>query len=439
MGENRKWVKALAEQLIWGHGLEKREANLGNKEVLWISCYAPYDKVGHAGGKIHNYYLKYLHKNCNNVRLLTICREEEIEKLDLDQYGIPGDIIVMKSRLDCKIVRFLGMLNAEYNIFHKYAGKLTGYRERPMKARLRKISQSGYRPKVIILQWTEVIMLQPYIRQLFPGSRMILIEEDVSYLSYYRQWKNASNRIKAFIYKKRYERLKEMELSFLNSADVVILNNHKDKGLIEKDGVPADKTFVWCPYFDNMSDVVRKPEYHDIIYYGAMNRKENYLSVIWFIKNVMPLIEDLDISLQIIGGQPGPALKKYESERVHVLGFVKDISPYFQKGLCLAAPLVLGAGVKIKILEAMSSGIPVLTNAIGIEGIFAEAGRDFFYCESPEEYADSIRKLVRREVDSNMISGNSKEFIRREYDFTKTAEEFIQTVKGFLEEKQANG
>lgn len=410
-----------------------------NKEVLWISCYAPYDKVGHAGGKIHNYYLKYLHKSCNNVRLLTVCREEEIEKLDLDQYGVPNDIIVLKNRIDCKIVRFIGMLNAEYNIFHKYAGKLTGYRERPMKAKLREISQSGYRPEVIILQWTEIIMLQPYIRRLFPKSRMILIEEDVSYLSYYRQWKNTSNPIKSFIYRKRYEKLKGLELSYLNRADVVILNNHKDKGLIEKDGVPADKALVWCPYFDNMASIVRKPEYHDIIYYGAMNRKENYLSVIWFIENVMPLIDDLDISLEIIGGKPNSELKKYENGRIHVLGYVRDVSPYFQKGLCLAAPLVLGAGVKIKVLEAMSSGIPVLTNAIGIEGIFAEADRDFFYCESPDEYADIIRKLVNHELDDNVISGNSKEFICREYDFEKTAKEFIQTVKGFSEEQRANG
>lgn len=412
---------------------------MDNKEILWISCYAPYDKVDHAGGKIHNYFLKYLHKTCGNVRLLTICREEEREKIDLDQYGIPNDLIVLKKRIACKAVRFMGALNAEYNIFHRYAGRLTGYRERPMKARLKRICHSGYRPGVIILDWTEIIVLMPYICRLFPDSKIVMIEEDVSYLLYERRWKAASGPIRTYIYGKRYDKLKKLELAALRKAHKVILNNRKDRDLLVSDGLSPEKMLVWCPYFDNMVHVSRKPEYHSMIYYGAMNRKENYQSAIWFIENVMPLIEDLDVTLEIIGGHPNPVLEKYESARVHILGYVQDVSPYFQKGLCMVAPLVSGAGVKIKVLEALSSGIPVLTNAIGIEGIYAEAGEEYLHCEVPEEYANMIRRLADRELDSELISRNSKSFIDREYNSEKSAEEFVEMLLEGLGGNRVNG
>ena len=75
----------------------------------------------------------------------------------------------------------------------------------------------------------------------------------------------------------------------------------------------------------------------------------------------------------------------FKPDVITVTGFVKEISKYFEQSLCLVAPLVLGAGIKIKVLEAMSAGLPVLTNQIGIEGIPAQNGIHYYYCERPQE------------------------------------------------------
>ncbi len=401
------------------------------KEILWVSSYVPYDTVGHAGGKIHNYYLKYLHNKGFNVRLLSICRENELTKIDLYAYGIQNDLIVLENRVYKKIFRYIGALNAEYNIFHKYAGILKGYCCRPLKKQLEHLKKEGYDPKVIIAEWTDIVVLIPYIKNIFPNSKIISIEEDVSFQSYYRKWQNAKNRLVKYIYKKKYNKLKKIELEALNLSDKVILNNIKDEKLLLDEHVTKERIFIWCPYFDNMSGIKRKPEYKQIIFYGAMGRKENYLSAIWFIKNVMPLLCDLDISFEIIGAAPPGFLKNYESEKIHVLGFVKDVSPYFQKGLCLAAPLVLGAGVKIKILEAMSSGLPVLTNQIGIEGILAVSGKDYFFCQTPHEYARIIKKLYDKTIDSKEISFQAQNFIKENYNLQKSADDFVKIVEDF--------
>ena len=131
-----------------------------------------------------------------------------------------------------------------------------------------------------------------------------------------------------------------------------------------------------------------------MLFYGAMARPENYKSAIWFIENVMPLLSDLDVRFVIVGARPDKSLLTYASDKVEITGFMDKVDPYFERCLCLVAPLVLGAGVKVKILEAMSSGIPVVTNHIGIEGIYAENGKHYIHCEAPEEYAECIHKLV---------------------------------------------
>ena len=146
-----------------------------------------------------------------------------------------------------------------------------------------------------------------------------------------------------------------------------------------------------------------------------MSRPENYLSAIWFIENVMPLLADLDIRFVVLGSNPPEELARFESERVHITGFVQSVEPFFEQSMCLVAPLVLGAGIKVKVIEALSSGIPVLTNKIGIEGIPAENRKHYLHCETPEEYSDYIHGLIMGRVSEEKLCLNSKRFIEERY------------------------
>ena len=68
-----------------------------NKKVLWISMMAPYDNVGHASGKTENYYLKYVQAHSEfQMVLMTLCKDYEVSKLDLDKYGIKNKIYVRR-------------------------------------------------------------------------------------------------------------------------------------------------------------------------------------------------------------------------------------------------------------------------------------------------------------------------------------------------------
>ena len=101
----------------------------------------------------------------------------------------------------------------------------------------------------------------------------------------------------------------------------------------------------------------------------------------------------------------------------------------------MAAPLLLGAGIKVKIIEALSSGVPVLTNDIGIEGIDAEDGKEYFHCEKPEEYEMVIRKIISGEIDTSVITSNAKRMIEEKYNLENSSKNYRERVYQLVENR----
>jgi hypothetical protein len=108
----------------------------------------------------------------------------------------------------------------------------------------------------------------------------------------------------------------------------------------------------------------------------------------------MSKLKGTDFTFVVMGGGPTERMRSYTGKNVQVTGYVPDVEPYFQESLCFVAPLIYGSGVKVKNIEALYSGICVLTNTVGIEGIPAVDGKDFYYCEAAEDYVSKIRGLA---------------------------------------------
>ena len=140
-------------------------------------------------------------------------------------------------------------------------------------------------------------------------------------------------------------------------------------------------------------------------------------------------INDKDVRFIIVGSKPQKELLDLASDRIIVTGFVDSVKPYFQNALCCVAPLVMGAGVKIKVLEAMSAGVPVLTNDIGIEGIQAVDKKDYFHCEKPEQYIQAISLLINDKNVGEKMGNSSREFISKNYNYEQDSKVFVNKIK----------
>lgn len=402
------------------------------KDLLWISLRVPYDNVPHAGGKTHNFYLKRFHASeLFNMRLLSFGYSGEKNKLDLDEYGIKNEIFMLnkgKFNLWCRSI--LAKVGAPISLV-EYISIRSKIKESLLKYR-----SEGYRPSCVVLQWTEIVMMLPFVKKLFPDAKIICIEEDVTFLKLMRKVDRA-NGFKSLFLKLQYHVLKRSELTGLKRADLVVLNNKKDLELVVKNGIDKGKSFIATPYFEEMYDAKRRVEGHDILFFGAMNRPENIETARLLINQILPkVLEQIsDVRVILLGANPPQELQNLDNPYVYVTGFVDDVTTFFEKSYCLVAPLQMGAGIKIKILEGMSSGIPVITNSIGIEGIAAKKGVDYIHCESTNEFIEAVIDLMSDVRKSNEVGANGKAFMQNEFDKELVMQKFIKRVYQIIKDQ----
>jgi len=395
-------------------------------KMLFISPFIPYDNVGHAGGKTHNYYLKKFHQSEEfDVKLITFATLDEVEKHDLGEYGIDYKIIVLSRKFGARVMRFFWRKVISLNIFDKKGAFVAPFYQKAIKQSLKQLKEKRYYPDIILLEWTQFVLLIDEIKKIYPSSYYVVSEHDVSFLTMDRGLKFKRG-IKKFLYKNHLKNEKKSELYSLKLSDLVVTQNVKDKDLLLKNGINSIKIYCIVPYYTHMFDIIPSYAPKNIIFFGAMNRGENYLSVIWFIENVFKKIIKMypESKLFVVGNKPPDKLINYSSDNIIVTGFVKNPQKYFEKSSCMVCPLVSGGGIKVKVLEGMSAGLPVITNDIGIEGIPARDRMEYLHAETPEEYIALIKKLFEEPKLARQIGEAGRVFVKMNFDFGRSFEDY---------------
>lgn len=379
--------------------------------ILVISPFAPYKNVSHAGGKIHTYYLEKLIEKGNHLTLVSAIESKNINKYQTQKIINNSYLYEMKDNPSFR-QKIKGL-----NPLNRYAGLLRVEYVEFVRNTVLQLKKNKYIPDLIIYDWTEASLMSLWIKKIFRDVPFICVEQDVTFQRFDRVRKGKMNILKKIFNNVRYAVIRRNELKCLGAAKEILVLNNKDKALLLKYNKNLnEKIRVISPYFDKYFQSARKNITNRIIFYGAMNRFENIDAVVWFIENVMNSLPE-DMELVVLGSNPTEKIKSYESKRIHITGFVEDVSVYFKDAFCMVVPLQFGAGIKIKVLEAMSAGITVLTNAIGIEGIDAEKDRHYMHCETKDDYIKSIL-MLREDVEKNLEIGiNAKKYILENYNY----------------------
>jgi len=171
--------------------------------------------------------------------------------------------------------------------------------------------------------------------------------------------------------------------SFVSSADLsyVKARSHGLRLICIPNGIDTD-------YFHPED---RDRERHSVLFTGNFAYAPNLEAVVYFARQVMPMLRarQPQTTFYVVGRNPPDCLKGIPG--VVVTGFVDDIRPYYWRCSVFVCPLLSGAGVKNKVLEAMASGIPVVTTSRGVDGIDGiMAGKHYVSAEQPADFADRI-------------------------------------------------
>jgi len=151
----------------------------------------------------------------------------------------------------------------------------------------------------------------------------------------------------------------------------------------------------------------------DLLFVGGFNHLPNSDAIIWFLKDIFPLIRQKIPGMRvfIIGENPPQEIKALSEEDVIITGYVKDISDYLCCCRVFIVPLRYGAGLKGKVIQSMAHHMPLVTTTIGAEGTFLVDGQSAFIADEAEEFARKVILLYQNHEIWEKFSSNSQKIM----------------------------
>src|SRR5690606_26213162 len=149
---------------------------------------------------------------------------------------------------------------------------------------------------------------------------------------------------------------------------------------------------------DELPLIERQPEADHILHIGTMYWPPNIDAVNWFIDEVLPLIHAArpHTTFAVVGLRPPQELVEWGQREPcpNVTGYVEDTQPYYQKARAFIVPVRAGGGMRVKILNALAQGMPLVTTTLGCEGIGVTHGKDVLIADTPEAFAEAVLRLL---------------------------------------------
>lgn len=380
-------------------------------KILHLSPYYPSLKASHAGG---------------------VCMGKEIE--ELKKYG------------EVFIATF-AQTPLEYELIKKEAKKNLYYIDLDNKVRIRSILGHPNLPVYFAVRSSDDFLNNIYriieenhidivhaeyasmgqyivkIKEKYPHIKCNLALHDITAQSFKRQAAH-SNGLKRVYLNRQLKKILKYERNYINACDNILVFSKKDVRLVKKI-YGYDHAVLINSYLNIEKELdigktrTDKPsDYNNICFMGQMLRTENYEAA----ERLISIYNKISVpkgQLFIVGNNPPEELKRLETKDIHITGYVDDVDEYLLKSRIAVFPLMVGAGIKIKVLHAMALGIPVVTTSIGAEGI-DEDGEALTIAKTDEDFINIISKLLSNDEECIQMSEKENKLADENFKWDRT-------------------
>jgi glycosyltransferase involved in cell wall biosynthesis len=222
---------------------------------------------------------------------------------------------------------------------------------------------------------------------------------------------------------RRYERQilsQHQHLMAVSSADETFLKEH----------FPNAKTHLVTNGVDteNFSRNGQARDLNTILFVGAFEYEPNVDAFFYFCREILPLVRAQRPEAQFIaaGRNPTQSMREYAraDNRITLTDTVPDVRPYYGQASVVVVPLRVGSGMKLKTLEAFAMGVPVVSTAVGCEGIKVEAKVHCAVADTSQDFAENILALMSDCAEATALACRARELVEKEYSWDSLMTQF---------------
>lgn len=176
-----------------------------------------------------------------------------------------------------------------------------------------------------------------------------------------------------------------------------------------------------------------------MLFLGSFRHAPNQVALDWFVTHVMPhiLAREPGARLLVVGSDPPPAHAYGDlTGSLELLGFVQDAQRVIDRCAVFVCPILSGSGVRVKLLEAYASGIPVVSTRIGAEGLARKDGEFCLLADEPEEFATKVLALFQQPEKAVEMALRARAFVEEEWDMARITARLAESYRELVDEKR---
>lgn len=225
---------------------------------------------------------------------------------------------------------------------------------------------------------------------------VVLDEHNIEYELLYRMYLSERTGFRRFYNWLEYKKYEREERALWKRVNACVFTSDRETSMLRQQ-VPGIRATtapngVDIEYFQPSAE---ENDPNSLVYTGLISYRPNTDAVLYFAQEILPLIlrKRPQTVFNIVGMGPTPEVQRLQGPNVNVTGEVPDVRPYIAKAGVMVVPLRMGSGTRLKVLEGLAMGKPVVSTTIGCEGIDVRADEHLRIADTPEAFADAVLTL----------------------------------------------
>jgi glycosyltransferase involved in cell wall biosynthesis len=297
------------------------------------------------------------------------------------------------------------------------------------------------------LEGVHLVDYVPVIRKVSPNAAIVgdwhNIESEIM-----RRYSQTTSGLARRLYAQRTAGLiEDMELRLLRACDVHTIASQRElerlrgrepkatlvavgNGVDVEAHAPTEIAAAW-----NRMEPRERPAAGSVLFVGSMDYHANIDGAVEFARQIWPRFQEVERNSSagderefvIVGRNPAPEVTALAAMRgIRITGTVPDVRGYYRGALAVAVPLRIGSGTRLKILEAMAAGVPVVSTRLGAEGLDVSHGKNILLAETPQEFVRALQDLSGGNSLREKVVEGARRLVASEYDWPLLGERLFE-------------